>query len=198
MVERMAFCDIFCGINGTGKTTLLRKTLLRLMQAGNRVLIITPHIEEWGSVPEVHPKHRHHIATYTGVRKITIDFDDDSNSWQDDVRQYFRNGVLVLDDSREYIEAQSNKFQKWLKIGRRQKGVDLFAIFHGLTQVPPEYFTFASHLFLFYTKDNIKRRSEYICDSDFTMIQEAKKRIEAAVEQGDRYYYELLTLDKRF
>ena len=87
-------------------------------------------------------------------------------------------------------------FVQWLQIRRRQAGIDLFSVFHGLTQVPPVYFTFATNLILFYTKDNIKRRGDYVDDSDFEMIQDAKRRIEKKISINP-YAYEIVKLDKR-
>ena len=115
----------------------------------------------------------------------------------DDIRQYYSNGVLVFDDARAYIHAQTNDFMTWLQISRRQKSIDFISVFHGLTQVPPQYFTFASNLFLFYTKDNIKRRGVYVDETDFVRIQETKRRIAQKVADGDKYYFELINLDAR-
>lgn len=190
--ERIANCDIICGVNGTGKTTLLKRLLIRYYEAGNRILIVTPHPNEWSNVPDVHPTLRHHIATYTGWRRILY-----YDGCVDDIRQYYSNGVLVFDDARAYIHAQTNDFMTWLQISRRQKSIDFISVFHGLTQVPPQYFTFASNLFLFYTKDNIKRRGVYVDEIDFVRIQEAKRRIAQKVADGDKYYFELINLDAR-
>lgn len=192
MSERMAQCDIFCGINGCGKTTLLKKIVLSMLKNGHRILIITPDPKEWRNVPEIHYKHKHHIATYTGIRRIVY-----YKGCLEDVRQYYGNGVLVLDDARAYIHAQTDDTMMWLQIRRRQAEIDLFAVFHGLTQVPPVFFTFLSNLFLFYTADNIKRRGVYIDENLYAEIQEAKADVLSEVNKGNEHYYKRIILDKR-
>lgn len=164
-----------------------------MLAAGNRVLIVTPDPREWLSVPEVHPTLTHHIATYTGIRRIVY-----YKGCMDAIQKYYSNGVLVFDDARVYIHAQSDDFMTWLQIRRRQCGIDLISVFHGLTQVPPIFFTFASNLYLWYCKDNIKRRAEYIDEADFKAIQEARTRIaDKVINDGNNYYFERIPLDQR-
>lgn len=187
---RYPVCSILVGINGTGKTTFVKKILERMVTDTNRALIVTPDPAEWRAVDEVSGTG---ISRFKGVRKIIY-----HKSCMEEIQRYYTNGILIFDDARVYIHAQSDDFMQWLQIRRRQVGVDLFCCFHGLTQVPSVFFTFASNLILFYTKDNIKRRAEYVDEQDFNEIQEAKARISKRVSHGDPYAYEIITLDKRF
>lgn len=187
---RYPVCSILVGINGTGKTTFIKKLLEKTVTVDNRALIVTPDPSEWRMLEEVSGSK---ISTFKGIRKIIY-----HHNCMDEIQRYYSNGMLVFDDARVYIHTQSNDFMQWLQIRRRQVGVDLFCNFHGLTQVPPVFFTFASNLILFYTKDNIKRRAEYVDEQDFNDIQAAKERIAKRVAAGDPYAYEIITLDKRF
>lgn len=187
---RYPVCSILVGINGTGKTTFIKNLLEKTVTAKNRALIVTPDPAEWRMLDEVSGQR---IATFKGIKKIIY-----HQNCMAEIQRYYSNGMLVFDDARVYIHAQSNDFMQWLQIRRRQAGIDLFCNFHGLTQVPPVFFTFATNLILFYTKDNIKRRAEYIDDQDFDDIQAAKERIAKKVAAGDPYAYEIITLDKRF
>lgn len=189
-MARYPVCSIIVGINGTGKTSFVKNILEHTVNAKNRALIVTPDPSEWRQVEEVSGRE---IATFKGIRKIIYHGD-----CMDEIQTYYSNGMLVFDDARVYIHAQSDDFMQWLQIRRRQVGVDFFCMFHGLTQVPPVFFTFCTNLVLFYTKDNIKRRAEYVDEADFQAIQDAKARIAKKVEDGNPYYYEILTLDKRF
>lgn len=164
--------------------------LQRTVNAKNRALIVTPDPSEWRCVNEVAGTE---ITRFKGIRKIIY-----HSGCMDEIQRYYSNGMLIFDDCRVYIHAQSNDFMQWLQIRRRQVGVDLFCNFHGLTQVPPIFFTFATNMILFYTKDNIKRRAEYVDEEDFNNIQEAKARIAKRVAAGDPYACEMITLDKRF
>lgn len=190
--ERIATSVILCGINGTGKTTLLRNILTEMMKSGQRALIVTPDPLEWSGVKEVNDRNKSEISTFEGARKIIY-----YKGCMELIQKYYYNGILVFDDARVYIRAQSDDFMTWLQIRRRQAGIDLFTVTHGLTQVPPIFFTFASTLILFYTKDNIKRRGDYVDEADFEEIQQAKKRISQIVTNGNKYYYEIIKLDKR-
>lgn len=190
MDNRYAISTILCGINGTGKTTMLKKILEKMRSFGNRILIVTPDPIEWQEAQPINKWAE--LKYFDGMRRIIY-----SPETMNKIQQYYSNGVLVLDDCRVYIHAQSNDFMQWLQIRRRQAGIDLFSVFHGLTQVPPVYFTFATNLFLFYTKDNIKRRGEYVDEADFEAIQSAKLRIAQKVENGNPYAYEIVKLDKR-
>ena len=189
-MARYPLCSILVGINGTGKTSFIQKVLEHTVNEKNRALIVTPDPAEWRQVEEVSGRS---IATFNGIRKIIY-----HSGAMGEIQNYYSNGMLIFDDARVYIHAQSDDFMQWLQIRRRQVGVDFFCCFHGLTQVPPVFFTFASNIVLFYTKDNIKRRAEYVDDADFQAIQEAKARIAKKVEGGNPYYFEIITLDKRF
>lgn len=189
-MARYPVCSILVGINGTGKTSFVQNILEHTVNAKNRALIVTPDPAEWRAVEEVGGPA---ISTFRGIRKIIY-----HSGCMEDIQRYYGNGMLVFDDARVYIHAQSDDFMQWLQIRRRQVGVDLFCMFHGLTQVPPVFFTFASNMVLFYTKDNIKRRAEYVDEQDFQAIQDAKARIAKKVEAGNPYCYEIITLDKRF
>lgn len=187
---RYPISSILVGINGTGKTTFLKNVLTQTVTAENRALIVTPDPTEWKDVQEVAGCE---IATFNGIRKVIY-----YKGCMEMIQQYYSNGILVMDDARTYIHAQSDDFMIWLQIRRRQAGIDIFTMFHGLTQVPPVFFTFATNLILFYTKDNIKRRGDYVDEDDFNEIEAAKRRIAAKVKAGDPYYYEIIKLDKRF
>lgn len=189
-MPRYPVCSVLVGINGTGKTTFIKKILENTVTEKNRALIVTPDPAEWRAVQEVSGTA---ITRFKGIRKIIY-----HQSCMAEIQRYYTNGILVFDDARVYIHAQSDDFMQWLQIRRRQVGVDLFCNFHGLTQVPPVFFTFATNIILFYTKDNIKRRAEYVDEQDFNEIQQAKARIAQRVSAGDKYAYEIITLDKRF
>lgn len=189
-MSRYTVCSILVGINGTGKTSFIKNILEHTVNERNRALIVTPDPSEWRQVSVVSGRE---IATFKGIRKIIY-----HPGCMEEIQKYYSNGMLIFDDARVYIRSQSDDFMQWLQIRRRQVGVDFFCNFHGLTQVPPVFFTFASNLILFYTKDNIKRRAEYVDEADFAAIQEAKARIAQKVESGTPYYYEIITLDKRF
>ena len=193
MSNRIAFSDIFCGVNATGKTTKLKECISHLVKKGNRVLIVTPDPIEWRDITEIKQNNRKEIKTFKGVRRIIYD-----DSCMDDIRKYLHNAVLVLDDCRVYIGNQRDDVMAWLQIRRRQIGIDLYCVFHGLTEVPVKFFTFTSRLFLFYTIDNIIRRNNCLSKEMIDLINTRKKIIDGQMRAGNRYYFEIITLDIRF
>ena len=189
-MKRYPVCTMFVGINGTGKTTAMKKIIEKTVGEKNRCLVVTPDPAEWKSLDIVSGRR---LASFSGLKKMIY-----YKGCMEEIQQYYSNGILVMDDARVYIHAQSDDFMQWLQIRRRQVGVDIFAMFHGLTQIPPVFFTFATNIFLFYTKDNIKRRAGIVDESDFEEIAAAQKRIAKRVAAGDMYAYEIIYLDKRF
>jgi GTPase SAR1 family protein len=190
---RQATLELVVGLNGTGKTCFLRKILVNMMQSGYRVLVVTPHTNEWADVPLIGKYDKKRIKTFENISKILY-----YDGCLENIQQYYRNGVLVLDDARDYVNAQSNKTTIWFNIGRRQAGINMFAVFHGLSQVPPVWYTFATNMVLFFSNDDIKRRVNILSDSILREIKEAQIEIEKDVKNGNAYANRLIVFDKRF
>jgi ABC-type sugar transport system ATPase subunit len=174
------------GTNGTGKTTFLKKLILQLLRNNRRVLIITPHDMEWETIPLVHDKHKQHIAWYVGARRII---------WEDGllptITENFKNGALVFDDCRAYLNANTDRDLHRLLISRRQRDIDIFAVGHGFTEIPPKFFTFATNFVLFRTMDNIEKRKSSIIQ--FDRIKSAQEMVnEKAI--NDPYFKAIINV----
>ena len=176
---------IILGTNGTGKTTLAKKLVFNeLKKKDSHVLIVTPDDMEWNTVPYVHPNFEHRIRTYVGARKIIY-----KPGLIDNIRENFRNGLILFDDCRAYFDASLDSSLHSLLIRRRQQMIDIIAVGHGFTEVPPKMFTFATHFALFKTIDNIERRKNVI--QNFEEMKEAQKWVnEKAIR--DPHYFEII------
>lgn len=151
--KRACKCTIFLGTNGTGKTT----TLTQLMTATHeRALIITPHDGEWCDFP-INPLKTKEDFMFEGIQRHIFD-----PNYTLKAIQYYKCGSLVFDDCRAYLRASTNDIIHTLMISRRQRAIDIFAVGHGFTEVPPVFFTFATDYFLFKTLDSVKRRKEVL------------------------------------
>jgi hypothetical protein len=189
---RVAKCDAIVGAVGTGKTTFLRESVVMpMVAAGHRALIVTPDAKEWSDI-EILTSYED-IATFTGIKRMIY-----KDGRLEKIREYYSNGVLVFDDCRLYINAQSDDFMRWLQIRRRHQGIDLFSVFHSLAQIPPIYFTFISNLVLFHSLGNIKKRTNEIDDYILQEVAKAKAEILNEVEKGNKYAKKLISFDKRF
>lgn len=176
---------IVLGTNGTGKTTFVKKLVVsELKKKDSHILIVVPDDMEWNTVEFVHPKFPERIERYVGARKI-IYFD----GLLDIIRDRFRNGLLVFDDCRAYFKSSLDSDLHSLLIRRRQQMIDIVAVGHGFTEVPPKMFTFSTHIVLFNTLDNIAQRKQVV--RNFTELEEAQTRVnERAIK--DPHYFEII------
>jgi len=185
MGNREAQLAMVLGTNGTGKTTLVKKIVINALKHKERVLIVTPDYVEWQQIELVHEKHTHHIATYVGARRLVYKNDDTLAL----IMQHFHNGLLIYDDCRSYFRSNIGEKLREQFIRRRQHKLDIFFVGHGFTEVPPIVFTFANTIYLFWTRDNIKRRANYI--QDFEMMQQKQLEINEKAKTN-KHYFEII------
>lgn len=181
--ERTAKMTIILGANGTGKTTVLNKILNATAQ---KSLVITPDDAEWRIYDEVELTEPDDFL-FNGIRRHI--FNDEKKTGTLNRVHLFKRGMLVFDDCRAYLDAATDPRIRKLLIRRRQREVDIFAVGHGFTEVPPVFFTFATDIILFRTADNIKRRAD--CLKDYEIMVEAQKRVNRKAV-NDPHYFEII------
>jgi len=183
--ERAAKLILLIGYNGTGKSTVLKKLIINeLKKEDGRALLVTPDDIEFPSVEYVHPRFPERIAWYKGVRKIIY-----YPGLLQIIADNFRHGLLAFDDCRAYLTASLEMDLHNLLIRRRQKSIDIVAVGHGFTEIPPKFFTFCSEIILFKTIDNIEKRKNVL--KDFETMKQAQDRVnEKAV--NNPHYFEII------
>lgn len=186
-MDRKTELNLVVGINGTGKTTWIEKNVV---SGSQKCLIVTPDPAEWKQIPEVKFED---IRTLNGVGKIIYSNEKTLKK----IKESFFGGALILDDAMSYLDEQTPDVLQYLYIRRRQFGIDLYIVAHGLRQLPPKAFTFASWLILFNSVENFQVRKKELIPENYDKIIKAQEEISKKVVQGFPYHYKIILLDQQ-
>lgn len=169
------------GYTGTGKTTIEKKLIKnQLLTERPRVLLIVPDDLEFPEYPLSFVKEPKDFD-FTGVKKIIPGSDTLFL-----VKQYFRKGLLLLNDCRAFIGAATDDDVHNFLIRRRQKMFDIAFSAHGFTEVPPKFFRFISEYVLFQTMDNMTGRKNDMRNYD--QMVTAQERINEKSKENIHYH----------
>lgn len=182
--QRKTQLNLVVGINGTGKTTFIRQNIV---EKRKKVLVITPDDSEWRQLPTVSTPEE----IYNMQQPSRLIYAD---GCMEMVTRYYFGGALVLDDAMAYMKFQTDDTMRFLYIRRRQRGVDVFFVAHGLRQVPVQCFTFGSYLFLFATTENFSSRKKELADDIFKKILTAQTELNRNCHRNP-YAHTIIKLD---
>ena len=146
-----------------------------------RVLIITPHDVEWLNYDFIDIEKGKKTRQFTGTKKYIYK----DKSTLGNISRNFRNGLLIFDDCRAYFNSNVDNELHSLFIARRQKMIDIIAVGHGFTEIPPKFFTFASEIILFKTMDNIQKRKNVL--RNFEFMEQMQANVNKAAETNPYY-----------
>lgn len=186
--KRKTFLDLVVGINGTGKTTFLRQNVV---EKSRKALVVTPDEAEWRFLPTVSTSQE--IYNLQGAARLVCDGSEEQLLM---ITRSFYGGALIFDDAMAYLQfGSTSPVMRYVYIRRRQYGVDIYLVAHGLRQVPVQAFTFGSHLILFATTENFSARKRELDPDTYDRISQAQQQLRTRCSKGDRYAYTILTLD---
>lgn len=185
--RRKTQLNLVVGINGTGKTTFIRENVV---EKSRKSLVVTPDDYEWRTLPEVStPQEIYNMQqpsrlVYRGPETMEMAIKN------------FYGGALILDDAMAYIGFQTSDTMRFLYIRRRQRGVDVYVVAHGLRQVPAQCFTFGSYLILFATTENFSSRKKELDGDIYQKILDAQKQLNRdCMQHGKKYEHRFIKLD---
>lgn len=189
-MQRATKQTIILGFNGTGKSTLTRRIIeTYVSKPGRKALIITPDPVEWKDIEETLLTKPSDFQ-FEGVKKYVWDEDDKiAVLAMKKIKKFYFDGILVFDDLRSYLDADTPPWLKFFYIRRRQKMIDLLLVAHGFTDVPPQAFTYCTDLFLFRTADKIERRKRELNRYDELLAHQTRINQKA---ENNPHYYELI------
>lgn len=176
---------LIIGAPGTGKTTLLHRILA---SCGQKTLVITPYMNEWTETDangvELYPELSDLRASnlyFNGIRRHVF-----RPKYTLEHLYKFRRGIIVFDDCRGYFKANLDEKIHALMLGTRQNMIDVFVVAHGMREVPPVFFTFATEYILFRTEDNLDRRASDIRCID--KVRHMQSLVNSSSVQNPYYY----------
>jgi len=173
------------GYFGTGKTTKAKELINFRVKSGSRALIITPDDSEWRDVEEVKIPSVE-LLTFEGIRKIVFD-DDKIIEKLADNKTGFKNGILVFDDCRTFLEAKVDKTLRKIILRPRQRMLDIIYIVHGFDEAPVALLSKTSTFFLFETKDNIENRKPYL-NRNYEILKKHYEEINIEAQTNNHYF----------
>ena len=152
---------LIIGTNGTGKTTFASEIVqAEIERTGGRALIVTADDSDWLRYPRINIYKENRLDEFTGAWR---------HIWQNkkdlEYLKFFKNGLLVFDDCRSYFDAKTDTALQSFLIRSRQRQIDILTIAHGFTKVPPAFFTYATEIVLFKTRDGIQNRKNDLGDN---------------------------------
>ena len=78
-------------------------------------------------------------------------------------------------------------------IRRRQNQIDVFAVAHGLSEVPASFYTFATHLICFKTNDSLVRLRN---NTDKEKIARLKIAIDEVNKHPNHHYFKVFNISE--
>lgn len=185
---RFPVFTLLIGTNGTGKTTVLKKMVAaELKKPDSHVLIITPDDSEWLGIPEVHAQYPERMQEYKGCRKIIVTASE-AEQVLNNIRTYFKRGLLIFDDCRAYFKPSTSAILETIFVRRRQMMIDIAAVGHGFSKIPPAFFAYTTHICMFKTTDPASTRKDRF--DDIKRWEDIQQRINSKAVT-DIHYHEI-------
>lgn len=153
--ERTAKLICIIGKPNCGKSTVAEK----LMKQIGKGLIITPDFDNWNDKFGEIDLSKSSSFQYTGIKSAVFESDEDF----DYIYRWFFDGMLVLDDCRNYLPPNfdHSHIAKILR-RKRQRMMDIAILAHQISEVPKKFFGYITEYLIFPTEGTADPRKDIL------------------------------------
>jgi|GEM_PF-3399321 len=188
--QAYARLNIVCGTNGTGKSTFVSRVIEKTHFRD--VLVYIENIDTYGNpfkLPTVP------FYDYKGG-KVTIDADEiPFEEFVGAVAAKFRNGIVAIDEAGMYKMFEDGRpIQPLLNLlkQRRKYNIELYFIYHGVSEINVKLFKWVNNVILFHQTDEFKHKAAVI--PRIEELKAAQQRIRKQYFNGNVHYAERVQL----
>lgn len=187
---RQPIVIVVSGAKGTGKSTFVADQVLN--EPGNAIVLKhASNIDDKAFsflTEKTMSNWRQGASAYTPVKcKFSAVTKKDYATFIDWVyKGNFSNGLLVIDDTVLFERGRtSDTFLNLLTMGRHFK-IDIIIVYHGMTHIPIDTFTFINYLVLFNTTDNFWYKKDRV--PKFDQLLQAHEQVKRNRMNEDTFY----------
>lgn len=169
-VGREASCIAIVGEPGTGKSTIS----FELMKAAERGLMVLPDFDTWAETCPAIEISSAKSYQYLGIKHHIYNADDDFIY----IHKYMHNGMLSLDDARNYIPKNfDNSWFKKILRRKRQHMLDIVFQSHGFMEIPPQIFPFITDFIILPTDSPEPRKKLFKTTEQYNAVYKAVQTV---------------------
>lgn len=183
MAVREAQYTMVVGAPGYGKSTWLVK---QLAKGPRRNVIVYKTDMGIDDAAFKEYKRIHKLEDYRGGKVKISDLDIEYKDFLQQVSKRLKNAAVVVDDA-GWFEGHtiSDEFKQLLRM-RRHWGLDVYYVYHGLTDAPIQHFPFTSSIVLFHTVDNAQYKVNKLPQGGDKLLR-AVKALAKMADAGMKY-----------
>jgi len=188
--KRWAETTILAAAKRTGKSTVAEKIIANSSLSNALIYKMGVNVYD-----EAFKKYKviEDLYKYKGGKVIVNGGHIEYRTFLDLCYKQYRNGILLIDDCGVFENNVPTPELRAILTDNRKLGIEVILVYHGLSKVPIEMFTFANNIILGVTTDNFMYKLNKLPDIEDQLLA-AKARIDRAAEAGNRYYKEWIKL----
>lgn len=180
------------GTTGAGKSTKAREIAADL--GGKQLIIVdSPLVQGWEKVKPIEPTAKN-LQFKTGKRRIFAENHDKEDFWKT-IIENFRDGTIICDDARDYINSNLEHNGSFDKLLRRHRhiSVDIIFVVHQFSDLPPKTWGYNKWIFIgklssIPEKKELRRNKDEIINT-CKMVNDGIKEMEAKGKSAWGYFY---------